>query len=131
MALGREIHDDIRLKPRQRAAHRRRIADVGLHEAEARMVGVTREIGAIAGIGQLVDDKRRMARLFNNAANHGRTDEAGSAGDENATRLFHRYPCPTAGDGCSYLIQARKTRRETRLTPAVCVSALDAAVLVG
>ena len=89
MALGRQMHDDVRLEALEQLAHLRRVRDVGAHERVARIVRHGRERVEIARIGELVDHQHLMRRLADEVAHDRRADEAGAAGDENTLR-HHR-----------------------------------------
>ena len=79
MRLGGEVDD--RLAAGGGLGDRVGIADVALEELD---VGAL-EVGAIAGVGQLVEDDDVLARC-GETLREMRADEAGAAGDEHAHR---------------------------------------------
>ena len=90
MALGREVHDDVGLVVLEDAADRAGVADVGPLEAVARIIGNAGKIVEVAGIGQLVEVEHLVLRVGDQVAHHGRADEAGAAGHDEAHGLSSR-----------------------------------------
>ena len=83
--LGGEVDDRVGI--RDERPHRRSVRDVAAHEGEARRllrVGLHgREVRAVAGIGQLVEDgDARAVTSRQEVANVAAADEASSTGDE-------------------------------------------------
>jgi hypothetical protein len=60
------------------------VADVAMHEGEARVLRNRRKRGEVAGIGELVEDENLVLRQAHDAARHRRSDEPGPAGYENS-----------------------------------------------
>ena len=90
MRLGREVDDLRHLVLVPGLGHRGRVADVALDERE--LVGVLRqqiaEVGQVAGVGQLVErDELYLLPAAEEQADEVAADEAGRAGDENASHI--------------------------------------------
>ncbi len=86
MTLGGKVHHSVRPIALEHLAHRRGVRDVGAHEGVAGIVRDGRERIQIARIGELVDDHHVIVGLADDVAHDRRSDEAGTACDENAPR---------------------------------------------
>ena len=62
--------------------HRRGVADVALHEHDARIVERAVQVQQVAGVGQLVEDDEAIGGVRERVVHEIGADEAGAAGDE-------------------------------------------------
>lgn len=85
------MHDNIGLEALEGRPHGFHIADVAAYELVPRIVGDRGQGFEISGICQLVEDKHAMRRRLDQPANHGRTDEPRSTGDEISFRGFGHW----------------------------------------
>ena len=86
VALGGEMHDDVGLVILEDAAERAGIADVGVFEAVARVVGDTGQIVEVAGVGQLVEVQDLVIGVGDEVAHDSRADEACASRHDEAHR---------------------------------------------
>ena len=83
MRLGGEVHDVVGL--RDERPHDRGVADVALHETEARVLLERREVREIPRVRELVDDRDLVAPfLYEEMSHEVGSDETGAARDEHA-----------------------------------------------
>jgi len=81
VALGREVDDRPGSMCREQPPHEPAVADVAAHEAVTRVVPERRQVGEIAGVGELVQVDDRLARRRERGQHEIRADEAGAACD--------------------------------------------------
>ncbi|MNJ58276.1 hypothetical protein D3C77_539040 [compost metagenome] len=84
MRLGCQVHDGMRLEALEYSADSCLIGNVGLDELVA---GIGRDAGQrfqVTGIGQLVQVEHFVLGIVDQVTHQRRTDESGSAGDENS-----------------------------------------------
>ena len=87
MAFGREVYHPVDGILAEELPHPLVVADIGLYERVVRGVLDVREVGQIAGIGQLVEvDDTVSGVLVYEQAHHMASDEAGAARDQ---YIFH------------------------------------------
>ena len=96
VGLGGEVHDDVGVLDERRRD--RRIGDVPLHEAVARVVLHALEILEPAGVGQLVERRdlpvgMRRERVADEVG----ADEAGAAGNQDLDATHHAFSLLTTG----------------------------------
>ncbi|MDT4871067.1 hypothetical protein FQZ97_1061770 [compost metagenome] len=89
MGFGGQVHHGVGLEAGQRRADGLAVGDIGLEELVARIGRDGSQGFEVAGIGQLVEVEHLMPGFGQQMANKSRTDEAGSAGDQDA-----HVPCP-------------------------------------
>ena len=97
MALGREVHD------RVVTVHRGRdgvaVADVALHEGEARVVVDVAQGRQVAGVGERVEDGDLVVGGREHVADVVGADEPGPAGDEQLRDARSPLTCGMASTG--------------------------------
>ena len=82
MRLGRKMHHRLRPVFAKHPCYLCRIANIHLLERIARIPRHAGERFKIASVGELVDIDDGIRRMLNDVADDGRTDKAGTAGDE-------------------------------------------------
>ena len=83
MTLGGEVDNGARTVLGQQAADQGRIADVALHEDVACVAFRRRQVGAVAGVGQLVQVEHWPMSARQPVEDKVAANKAGAAGDEN------------------------------------------------
>ena len=82
MALGRKVDQGARTVLGEQPLDQRLVADVAAHEDVTPVAVETREVPQIAGVGELVEVHDRLVGVFEPVEHEVRTDEAGTASDE-------------------------------------------------
>jgi hypothetical protein len=82
VAFGGEVHDRLRPLLGEERVDQRAVGDVALHEAVARIALEARQVGGIAGIGELVEVHHRACLGAHPVEDEVGSDEARTAGDE-------------------------------------------------
>lgn len=80
VGLGREVHDCV--VSRQRRGHCVPITDVAVDEGQTLIGLQVGEVGEVAGVGQLVEDRHRVIGRPQHMVDVVRADEARPSGDE-------------------------------------------------
>ena len=88
MGLGGQMHHPSRPVLGKNARERRGVEDIRLLEDMARVFARRAQGFQIAGIGQLVEIDDSLAGFGDILADHGRSYESGTAGDENCHVIF-------------------------------------------
>lgn len=81
VAFGGQVHDDVWLVLGQGVIHGFGVADVGLDEGVAGVVGYGFQGFEVAGVGEFVDVDYGVVGVVDEFADYGGADEAGAAGD--------------------------------------------------
>ena len=87
MGFRGEVDHGVRSEIREHALDRVPVADVGLHEAVARIAGDVAQRLEIAGIGEFVDVADLVIGLADQEPAHGRSDETRASGHDDAHGL--------------------------------------------
>ena len=94
MALSREMQDGARLVPVEQSVDKGLVADVPLLEAVGRMLLNRGEVLQVARIGKLVEVDYWRAHQREPIQNEVRSNEPGSAGDENGRQIVKHHSPP-------------------------------------
>jgi hypothetical protein len=82
VALGGEVDERPRAVLGQEPRHEFAVGDVAPHEPVPRVIGQAREVGQVAGVGELVEVHDRLVGGGEPVEHEVTADEAGAAGDE-------------------------------------------------
>ena len=91
MESGGEVHHMRRLELRKHTVELVFVADVHFFELETVGLRNRREVLQIASIDELVDHANGVRRVVDDVPDHGRPDESGSAGDDDAVCRFLQH----------------------------------------
>ena len=97
VAFGGKVDDGARAVFGQQAIHQRAVADVALHKAVAHIAFQRRQVGPVAGVGELVHIDHRLANARQPVKHEIAADETGATCDENHPKFLHRMRLAT---GC-------------------------------
>src|SRR5271155_4840443 len=89
MAFCRQVHDRVRSVPVENLVNSEVVTDIGLLESVVWALGDASDVLEVGRVGELVQVHHLVA-IRNGAADHGRSDETGSAGDQDLHAVFLR-----------------------------------------
>ncbi|MDH6666790.1 UNVERIFIED_ORG: hypothetical protein M2442_002789 [Methylorubrum zatmanii] len=97
MALGGQMHHRLGPELGVEGVDARRITDVGLFQAVARVVRQRLQRDRVGGVGHGIEGQHLVAEILHQMQHEGRADEAAAARHKNAHHVSNNRRCPPLG----------------------------------